>query len=282
MKIGSYNVVSVETGRFALDGGAMFGVVPKTLWNRTNPADEKNRIDLALRSLLLYNDEKVILVDTGIGQKWAEKHKDIYKIDFTKHNIENSLKKFGFTKDDVTDVILTHLHFDHTGGSTFIDENGETQLSFPNATHFINKRNWEHALNPTDRDRASFVKEDFFPIFEKGKLKIIEETSGIFENIEFVISDGHTIGMQLVKVSDKENTVIYCADLIPTSSHIPVPFVMGYDIQPLITVEEKKKVLAQAVNEDWILFFEHDPIGEACKVQSENGKFSAGKRISLN
>ncbi|KAA3603954.1 MAG: MBL fold metallo-hydrolase [Calditrichaeota bacterium] len=282
MKIGNYNVVSVETGRFALDGGAMFGVVPKTLWNRTNPADEKNRIDLALRSLLLFNKDKVILVDTGIGQKWAEKHKDIYKIDFKKYNIENSLKKFGFTKEDVTDVILTHLHFDHTGGSTFVDENGETQLSFPNATHFINKRNWEHALSPTDRDKASFVKEDFYPIFEKGKLKIIEEITGVFENIEFVISDGHTIGMQLVKVSDKENTLIYCADLIPTSSHIPVPFVMGYDIQPLITVEEKKKVLAQAVREDWILFFEHDPIGEACKVKLENGKFSAGERISLN
>lgn len=282
MKIGIYNLVSVETGRFALDGGAMFGVVPKTLWNKTNPADELNRITLALRSLLLFNNEKVILVDAGIGQKWAEKHKDIYKIDFSKHNIENSLKKYGFTKNDVTDVILTHLHFDHTGGSTFADGKGEIQLSFPNATHFINKRNWEHALAPTDRDKASFVKEDFYPIFEKGKLKIIEETSKVFENIEFIISDGHTIGMQLVKVSDKKNTLIYCADLIPTSSHIPIPFVMGYDIQPLVTVQEKKKVLAQAVKEDWILFFEHDPISEACKVKFENGKFSAAERISLN
>ncbi|MCC7430439.1 MBL fold metallo-hydrolase [bacterium] len=258
----------------------MFGNVPKVLWSKTNPSDELNRIDLALRSLLIFDDKSVILVDTGIGQKWTERSQEIYKIDFSTYNLESSLAKFGFTKDDVSGVILTHLHFDHAGGSTYTNETGEILPTFPNAKYYVHKKNWEHANNPSEREKASYLKENFVPLYGQGKLELLE-TTDFAENIELLESNGHTIGMHCVKISDKKNTVVYCADLIPTSSHVPVPFTMGYDIQPLVIIEEKKKILAQAVKENWILFFEHDPYGEACKVASENGKFKANEKITL-
>ena len=258
MKIGKYSVHIIESGYFKLDGGAMFGVVPKPLWERTNPADQENRIKLATRNLLLISDSKKILVDTGIGNKWNDKNKEIYAIDQKSFSLENSLAKINLKPEDITDVILTHLHFDHTGGST-ISKNDKLEPAFPNAVYYVQKQNYQWAVNPSERDKGSYIKENFVPLNETGVLMQIEGEKKLDDEIDFIIVNGHTFGMQMLKLSDSSNTFIYCCDLFPTTSHIPLPYVMGYDLQPLVTVEEKKKILKMAIEEEWKLFFEHDP-----------------------
>lgn len=265
MKIANYRLYSIDTGRFALDGGAMFGVVPKKLWEKTNPADSSNRIPLALRSLLLESAEKLILIDTGIGTKFDEKYSQIYKIDFSDHSMDNSLNAYGFSRTDITDVIITHLHFDHAGGTTFIN-NGSLELTFPNAIHHIQEEQWDWALHPSQKDQASFMKNDFQLLEEKEKVKKLPGPMELFSGIELLVMYGHTQGMQLVKISDPDHTLLYCADLIPTTSHIPVPWVMAYDNNPLITMNEKSRLLPQAIKEEWILFYEHDPSLQASTV----------------
>lgn len=280
MKIGDYTLHSVQTGLFKLDGGAMFGVVPKPLWTKTNPSDESNRIDMCTRALLLDKGDRKILVDTGIGYKLSDKLNKIYDVDFSTYTLENSLKELGLTKDDITDVILTHLHFDHAGGNTVKNENNEIMPAFPNAIYHVQEKHYDWAMNPTERDRASFFPENYKVLEDKGVLKFTEGEHKFDELITLLPVNGHTNNMQLVKVSDGENTIIYLADLIPTAGHIPVPYIMGYDLFPLTTLDEKKKFLHDIAENDWMIAFEHDPYHEAGKISlGDKGYFLKDKFI---
>ena len=273
MKIGKYTLHIINSGYFGLDGGAMFGIIPKPLWQKTNPPDEANRIKLATRNLLLTDGKRKILIDTGNGNKWDEKSKNIYGFDFT-NSLEGSLNNLNLAPSDITDVILTHLHFDHTGGSTKI-ENDKLIPAFPNAKYYVQKENYEWAMNPSERDKGSYLKDSFEPLMKEGVLNFIEDQEKFDDEIEFVIINGHTFAQQLIKISDSSNTILYCADLFPTTSHIPLPYVMGYDLQPLVTVEEKKKVLAKAIEESWKIFFEHDPETALASVEKNEKGFRA-------
>jgi len=280
MKIGNYELFAIETGQFALDGGAMFGVVPKVLWSKTNPADDRNRITLMMRALLIVSDGRKILVDTGAGTKLPAKFQEIYGIDNSQYSLVNSLRRYQVDVSDVTDVIITHLHFDHTGGATTL-ENGVVKPTFPNAIYYIQRKQFEWGLNPSERDKASFFAENFLPLQEAKQLQILEGECELFPGISLIVVNGHTPSQQLVKISG-ETTLVYCADLIPTSSHIPIPYVMGYDLYPLTTIEEKKKLLTQAEKEQWILYFEHDPFTEAVNLKMTDKGIAVDKRFSLS
>jgi glyoxylase-like metal-dependent hydrolase (beta-lactamase superfamily II) len=257
MQVGKYNLKTVISGFFALDGGAMFGIIPKPLWEKTNPADDLNRVTLSTRNLLLISDDKKILIDTGMGNKWDEKSKNIYRIDPTLE-LELALEQYGVKPDEITDVLLTHLHFDHTGGSTK-SENGKLVPVFPNAKYYVQKKNFEWAMNPSERDRGSYIKDNFVPLVKEGVLNLIDGEIDFDENISFRIINGHTFTQQMIKISDSVNTVLYCCDLMPFVSQIRIPYVMGYDLQPMITVQEKTKYLQLAADENWYLYFGHDP-----------------------
>ena len=257
MKIGKYKLSIIESGFFGLDGGAMFGIIPKVLWQRTNPPDESNRIKLSTRHLLLESGGKKVLIDTGMGNNWDEKSKNIYAVD-EKISMNSALKEKGLKAEDITDVILTHLHFDHTGGSTILND-GKLEPAFPNAKYYVQKQNFDWAIKPSDRDRGSYLKENFLPLFEEGVLNFTIGNANLDNEIEFIVINGHTFGQQMVKISDGNNTFLFCGDLMPTSSHIPLPYIMGYDLQPLVTLREKIKYLKIAVDKNWKLFFGHDP-----------------------
>jgi len=278
MKIGKYEVSIINSGYFKLDGGAMFGIIPKPLWEKSNPADNANRIKLSTRNLLLQHGKRKILIDTGVGNKWDAKFQSIYSIDQSEYSLMNELTKKNISSDEITDVIITHLHFDHTGGSTKF-ENGKLVPAFPNAKYYVQKRNYEWAINPSERDRGSYLKENFTPLKEAGVLNLIDTDKNFDDEIEFIVINGHTFSQQLVKISDSSNTILYCCDLMPTSSHVQLPYVMGYDLQPLITVEEKKKILTQAVKENWKLFFEHDPQYAAATVKSTDKGFQVNEKF---
>jgi glyoxylase-like metal-dependent hydrolase (beta-lactamase superfamily II) len=277
MKIGKYKLRVIESGFFALDGGAMFGIIPKALWQKTNPPDEVNRIKMSTRNLLLESDSKKILIDTGMGDKWDEKMKSIYDID-EKISMKSALEKVGLKLDDITDVILTHLHFDHTGGST-VPVNGRLEPAFSNAKYHVQKQNYEWAINPSDRDKGSYIKENFLPLYEEGLLNLISGKEMFDDEIEFFIINGHTFSQQMVKISDASNTFLFCADLIPTFAHIPLPYIMGYDLQPLVTLEEKKKYLKNALDENWKLFFGHDPEIAFATVKKIGEGYSVDKKF---
>jgi glyoxylase-like metal-dependent hydrolase (beta-lactamase superfamily II) len=281
MKIGPYNIHALETGRFALDGGAMFGIVPWVFWSKTNPPDERQRIDLAARCLLIQGNGRTILVDDGNGSKWNDKLKDIYKLDTSEHEIVRSLQKHGLTPADITDVILTHLHFDHAGGST-TRLNGALVPTFPKARYYVQKSHWALALQPTEKDRGSFMREDFLPLHEHGVLEFVEGAGEIFPGIELIVCNGHTAAQQLPKISDGRTTLLFCCDLFPTVSHLPLPYVMAYDVRPLVTIEEKKEILSRAYEEQWILFFEHDPKVEAVTVKASEKRFVVDRTITLD
>lgn len=281
MQIGDYKLHSVQTGLFKLDGGAMFGVVPKNLWQRTNPADEQNRIEMCTRALLLDNGKRKILTDTGIGYKLSDKINKIYDVDFSEYTLEKSLAALNLKREDITDVILTHLHFDHTGGSTYYDEEKNLKLSFPNAVYHVQKKQYEWALNPTDRDKASFFSENYKPLEDHKVLKFTEGETVFDENITLLPVNGHTSNMQMIKVSDGENTLLYTADLIPTAGHIPAPFIMGYDLFPLTTLDEKKKYLKDIAENNWTVFFEHDPHNECATVDSNEKGYFIKDRFTL-
>ncbi len=258
MKIGKYNLYAVETGRFGLDGGAMFGIIPKPLWSKLNPADDLNRVSLNARNLLLVSDSRKILIDTGIGNFWDEKFTKIYRLDQSRFASFSSLDKLGITPDQITDVLLTHLHFDHTGGSTILKDD-KWIPAFPNAKYYVQKKHFEWAINPTERDRGSFIQNRFMPLYHEGLLNFIDGDALFDDEISFITVHGHTSFQQLIKVQDASSAILYCGDLFPFTSHIPLPYVMGYDLQPVVTVQEKKKILPRAVEENWKLFFEHDP-----------------------
>ena len=272
MKIGPYEIFTVESGYTWLDGGAMFGVVPKTLWNKTNPADEFNRIQLALRTLVIRDKERTILVDTGVGHKMNEKLTKIYNVDHSEHDLLGGLKEKGISPKDITDVIITHMHFDHVGGATYLQD-GQLKLTFPKARYHVQGEQWYWANHPSDKDRASYMPENFTPIEEAGKLSLLDGPGELFPGIEMLVMYGHTQGMQLPKISDGKTTLLYCADSFPTASHIPLPYIMGYDNHPLITLEEKKRMLPKAVEKGWVLVFEHDPFRAAGTVEKTEKGF---------
>ena len=254
IKIADYEIHAIDTGRFRLDGGAMFGVIPKVLWSKTNPPDDKNRIELALRTLLLDDGEKRILIDTGIGTKFDKKHAKIYGIDHDRLNLDVELEKVGYAREDISDVFLTHLHFDHAGGTTY-RKNGKLSLTFPKATYHVEKSHWEWAQKPSKRDKASFLGENYRLMAESGVLNLFDgDKDHLFDNTTILKVHGHTPHMSLLKIQDKSQQLLYCADLIPTASHIPLPFIMGYDLNALQTLKEKEEILLQAYQEDWILF----------------------------
>ncbi len=258
---------SINTGHFKLDGGAMFGVVPKSMWQKLNPPDENNMCSWAMRCLLIEDSDKLILVDNGMGNKQDEKFFGHYFL-HGDDTLETSLANKGYTKDDITDVFLTHLHFDHCGGSI---EKLEDQLvpAFKNATYWSNKLHWDWAINPNEREKASFLKENITPIQESGKLKFIQTSDEVVfsENIKVRFMNGHTESMMLPQINYKGKSIVFMADLLPSVAHIPLPYVMAYDMRPLQTLQEKKIFLTEAQEGDYILFFEHDPLIECCTLQ---------------
>ena len=280
MKIGKYELYPIETGRFSLDGGAMFGIIPRPLWQKSNPPDERNRIELAARGLLLIGDGKKILIDNGNGPKFTEKQIDIYKLDMSQHELVRSLKTVGVSPSDITDVILTHLHFDHAGGSTY-KENGKLLPTFPKAKYYIQKAHWENALKPSEKDRGSFMPDDFMPLMNEGILHFVEGERQIFDQIEVVVTNGHTFSQQLPLISDGNTKMLYCCDLFPTTAHIPLPYIMAYDCRPMQTLDDKKRILRRAMDEGWILFFEHDPRTVCGKVASNEKGYMFGGEVKI-
>jgi glyoxylase-like metal-dependent hydrolase (beta-lactamase superfamily II) len=261
------NLYTIDTGFFKLDGGAMFGVVPKSIWNKLNPADENNLCSWALRCLLIEDAGRIILVDTGIGNKQDARFFSHYYLhgDAT---MDGSLAKLGFIRDDITDVFLTHLHFDHVGGA--IAREGEKLVpAFKNATYWSNQEHWDWAVNPNEREKASFLKENILPIQESGQLKFIPVEDGVkfTEHIHVKFVFGHTDAMMLPLISYKGREVLYVADLLPSVGHIPLPYIMAYDMFPMKTLGEKKIILNEAAEKNYILYFEHDPVNECCTVQ---------------
>jgi len=253
----------IEAGNFKLDGGAMFGVVPKTIWNRTNPADDNNMIDIAATCLLIEDGERLTLIDTGMGDKQSEKFFGYY-YRWGNDNIDKSLKKYGFHRDDITDVFMTHLHFDHCGGSIqWNKDRTGYEPAFKNAKFWSNKEHWEWATNPNDREKASFLKENILPMQESGQLHFIDRVGEAYQDsseLDFGILfvDGHTDKQMIPHINYKGKKIVFMADLLPTAGHLPLPFVMGYDTRPLLTLPEKKAFLNKAADENFYLFLEHD------------------------
>lgn len=281
MKIGKYDLYSVETSEFGLDGGAMFGIIPKPVWEKKVSADELNRVNMVTRSLLLVSDEKKILIDTGNGTKWEEKYKQIYDINTDKYNIEKSLGKYGFSSEQITDVICTHMHFDHIGGNTKI-KSGEVVPTFPNAKYWISEENWKLANHPSQKDAGSFIEHDWKVLAENQMIEIIDGREPFIEGIETFVTHGHTPGLLHPIVSDGSNKLFYGADIFPMVAHIPIPWVMAYDVQPVVTMEEKQKLLQKMEREDWILFFEHDPHIQACSVHKDGKHYKLNKEIKIS
>lgn len=277
MQIGKYKIKIIEAGNFSLDGGAMFGIIPKALWEKTNPADQSNRIKLSTRLLFLQSDTKKILIDTGYGDKWDEKSKRIYCIDNNEEQLEKELLKNEIKPDDITDVILTHFHFDHAGGATKLIHN-KIIPRFSHAKYHVQRKNFEWGIHPTERDKGSYIIENINPLYDEGVLNFYDGNTFFDDEIELLVVNGHTFGQQLVKISDSGKTLLYCGDLFPFSSQIPLPYIMGYDLQPLVTLEEKKRILKQAVEDDWLLFFEHDPYIVASKIEKSEKGFRIKER----
>ncbi len=262
----------ISHGDFKLDGGAMFGVVPKVIWQRTNPADENNLIEMTTRSLLIEDGNRLILIDTGMGNKQSDKFFGYYKP--TKRNMfDETLKKYGFHRYDITDVLMTHLHFDHCGGSVIKNDKGFYEPAFKNAKFWSNAKHWEWAVHPNPREKASFLSENILPIEESGQLNFIDTpkegriNKSADLNFEVLFVDGHTEKQMLPMIDYKGQKIVYMADFLPTVGHIPLPYVMGYDTRPLITIDERQEIFNRAADENWLLFLEHDPYHEICTLK---------------
>lgn len=278
---------AIESGNFKLDGGAMFGVVPKVIWNKTNPADANNLIDLGARLLLIEEGNRLILIDTGMGNKQSDKFFGYYNL-WGDHSIDKSLAKHGFHRDDITDVFLTHLHFDHVGGAVNwnSDKTGYVN-AFKNAKYWTNENHWEWATKPNAREKASFLSENILPIQESGALHFIPKAKGnILHNSELgfdiFFADGHTEKQMIPILNYKGKKIAYVADLLPTVGHIPLPYVMGYDTRPLLTLDEKEKFLKMAADENWYLFLEHDAHNEIITVQHTEKGVRLNENLKAN
>lgn len=272
---------SIETGAFALDGGAMFGVVPKVLWQKLIPPDERNRIPMAMRALLIQSGDRLALVDAGVGHKYTPKFADLYAIDHSTYTLEGELQKRGFSTEDITDVILTHLHFDHAGGST--KRIGDKVVpTFPNARYYVQRSHWEWAHAPNARERASFFPENYDPLQAAGQLVLVEGETEILPGVHLRVVNGHTEGQQLVELTYKGHTLLYGADLFPTSAHLPLPYVMAYDVRPLVTFAEREQYLPWLVQKQVIVFYEHDAAVECSTViEKEPGRYERGEVFRL-
>lgn len=283
LSLGPFNLYSIDAGRFRLDGGAMFGVVPKTLWSRYIDVDENNRIAMAMRCLLIESENtgRVYLVDTGSGTKFDEKFQDIYQLDYSEHNLISSLETHGFLPEDITDIIFSHLHFDHCGGTTYYNDNKELLHTFPYANYHVTEQHLKTATNPNAREKASFLPENIDPITGWDKLHVVNENHQYEEGLTAISVHGHTKGQQLPKISAEGKTVVFMADLLPTHVHLPLPWVMGYDMYPVQTLSEKEEFLDQAIAENWHLFLEHDAEAEVIVAAKENGKYKVAKKLTL-
>ncbi len=275
LPIPPWTIHPLTSGAFALDGGAMFGSVPRALWERTNPADEANRIELTCRLLLIDDGSPAgggtgrrILIDTGLGDKLSAKEVRIFSVEQPEHALDAALKSAGFSCEQVTDVILTHLHFDHAGGATMA-EGAEIVPTFPNATYYVQQSQWQLANHPSLKDRASYIPDNFLPLERHGRLEIIDGPGEIAPGVDILVGNGHTDGHQMVKVSSADETAVFMGDTIPTAAHLRLPYIMGYDLRPLETLAEKQRLLAQAAAEGWWLFFDHDP--DVCGVKVKPG-----------
>ncbi len=293
LTIGPYRIHPIPTGVFGLDGGAMFGTVPKVLWEKSNPADEHNRIQMEARALLLDGGPgQRILIDCGIGGDFIEKYgeklgprfAEMYSVS-KDSSVDTSLGKLGLKTSDINHVVLTHLHFDHCGGATKYDNQSRRLVpTFETATYYVQKENYETAIKPNLRERASYYAPNFEPLKEAGVLKFLDgEVSDLLPGVSVLLTHGHTHAQQVVKVSDQQGqTLLYCGDLIPTSSHVRLAWVMGYDLEPLKLIEEKRVLLTRAAKEDWTLFFEHDPYADAAHIEENKGDFAVRERISIS
>jgi glyoxylase-like metal-dependent hydrolase (beta-lactamase superfamily II) len=273
---------TIDTGFFKLDGGAMYGVVPKSIWHKLNPADENNMCTWAMRCLLIEDGKRLILIDNGIGNKQDEKFFRHYYL-HGNATLDGSLAQHGFHRDDITDVFLTHLHFDHCGGS-IIREGDKLVPAFKNATYWSNPEHWKWATQPNEREKASFLKENILPIQESGQLKFIEQRENLAFCPDFQIRfvHGHTDAMMLPQLQYKDKTILYMADLLPSIGHIPIPYVMSYDMFPLTTLQEKKRFFQEAADNDYVLFLEHDPLVECCTLQQTEKGIRAGNTFKLS
>jgi glyoxylase-like metal-dependent hydrolase (beta-lactamase superfamily II) len=267
-QIAGYELYTIETGRFALDGGAMFGIVPKPLWERYIPADAQNRIPLVMRCLLLVGNGRVILVDNGLGDKYDAKFAHIYSVDNEHSSLNASLKQAGFSADEVTDVVLTHLHFDHCGGST-IRKGEQLVTAFSNATYHVQQDHWEWTKKPNARERNSFLKENLEPLAASGQLHLLEGDDTLFDGVSVKCYNGHTQAMQTVKITDDTSTLVFAADLLPTSAHLLPAWVMAYDLLPLTSIDEKAEFLHEAIENNWQIMFEHDPTVEISSLKRD-------------
>jgi glyoxylase-like metal-dependent hydrolase (beta-lactamase superfamily II) len=282
IELGRWKLASVLDGTFALDGGAMFGIVPRPMWERQAPPDARNRIRLAARCLLAIDEAagRRVLVDTGMGDKWDAKRSELYAIDRSQGDLAAGLARHGLARADVTDVVLTHLHFDHAGGATRRGEGG-LELAFPRATFHLQRRNWQWALAPTERDRGSFLGENFEALAHSNRLHLLDGACELLPDLEIIVSDGHTAGQQLPRFHGGATHLTFCGDVIPTRAHLRIAWVMAYDLQPLVTIEEKKMLLAQAIEDDGTLFFEHDPQIAACRLVEADGQPAFREAVDL-
>jgi glyoxylase-like metal-dependent hydrolase (beta-lactamase superfamily II) len=274
---------TIDTGLFKLDGGAMFGIVPKSIWNKLNPADENNMCTWAMRCLLVQINQRLILIDNGIGSKQDERFFKFYYL-HGNETLISSLRKHGFEPDEITDVFLTHLHFDHCGGGVEWNKDRTAfQLTFPNATYWTNEAHWNYALSSNQREKPSFLKENLLPMYDSGHLQFIEEgLTRFLPEFDIIYTDGHTGKQMIPVIRHADKTLIYCADLIPSKAHIPIHYVMGYDVRPLLTMEEKKSVLNLAIAESAYLFFEHDPIHECVGLTHTEKGIQSGESFLLS
>lgn len=270
---------SIETGLFKLDGGAMFGVVPKSLWSRSISHDQNNLCTWAMRCLLIEVNGRLVLIDTGLGDKQSEKFFS-YVQPHGDDNLLQSIKKVGYSPEEITDVILTHLHFDHVGGAVSKDQNGRLYPTFSNAVYWSHSSHWDWALHPNAREKASFLRENFVPLIENDQVKFIDEEVMDIPEINFIIANGHTEAQIIPKIEYRRKTIVYCADLLPSVHHIPLPWIMGYDVRPLITMKEKEAFYADCLENNWMLFFEHDAQNECCTLKEE-GRVKVDEIFSL-
>lgn len=279
MYIGDWQIRSWTSGMFRLDGGAMFGVVPRNLWARVAPPDEENRISMAMRTIVARGNGKTVIVDTGAGTGYGEKFERIYAFDAAVTPAVG-LGRLGVTPEEVTDVIVTHLHFDHGGGAV-VRSGGGWRLAFPNAAYHVQTAQWEHALHPNPRDKASYFRDRIEPIEKEGALALHDGEWNLAPGLDVLAFHGHTPGQHLPIFRDAKHALFFCGDLIPTAAHVPTAYIMAYDVDPILAMSEKTEVLERAARENWILFFEHDPHLEACRVRFDDGRVTQGDPVDV-